>query len=71
MIIVPGIISVGGVFFLHFGLVSSLTLYNLGLAARVSNGLLPLLKHQRAIYNVRESTHFSRLGVTFAKIVLF
>ena len=45
--VLPGLICVGGVFFLHFGLVSAIMLYNIGLAASVSNALLPLIKHQR------------------------
>jgi Cu2+-exporting ATPase len=45
--IIPGVICVGGVFFLHFGIVSSVMLFNMGLVASVSNGLLPLIRHQR------------------------
>ena len=45
--ILPGMICVGGVFFLHFGLVASIVVYNMGLAASVLNALLPLIKHQR------------------------
>ena len=47
MTVVPGIICVGGVWFLHFGIVSSVILFNMGLVASLSNGLLPLIKHQK------------------------
>ena len=47
MSILPGIICIGGVFFFHFGLVSSIVVFNIGLAASVSNALLPLMKHNR------------------------
>ena len=45
--ILPGMICIGGVFFFHFGLVSSIIVFNMGLAASVANALLPLMKHQR------------------------
>ena len=45
--VLPGLICVGGVFFFHFGLISSIIVFNMGLAASVSNALLPLMKHQR------------------------
>ncbi len=35
---------VGGVYFLHVGVIGSLLIYNLGLAAGVANATLPLLK---------------------------
>ncbi|MGB0384714.1 MAG: heavy metal translocating P-type ATPase [Ardenticatenaceae bacterium] len=43
----PGIVCIGGVYFFHFGLVSAIMLYNIGLATSVSNALWPLIKHQR------------------------
>lgn len=46
MTVVPGIVCVGGVLFFHFGIVSSLILFNIGLGASVLNALLPLIKHQ-------------------------
>lgn len=42
--IIPGIICVGGVWFFHFGIVSSVILFNLGLVASLVNGLLPLIR---------------------------
>ena len=48
MTIVPGIICVGGVLFLHFGIVSSVALFNMGLVASVSNAMWPLIKRQRS-----------------------
>ncbi|EDN71579.1 heavy metal translocating P-type ATPase [Beggiatoa sp. SS] len=44
---VPGVISVGGIFFLHFGVFSALMLYNVSLFAGVGNALLPLIKHSK------------------------
>ena len=52
MSIIPGAICVGGVFFLNFGIISAIVLYNLGLLASVSNALLPFVKDKAA-------THFS------------
>ncbi|MEM7533768.1 MAG: heavy metal translocating P-type ATPase [Chloroflexota bacterium] len=45
--VVPGIVCAFGVFFLNFGLVTGVMLYNLTLFASVSNALMPLLKHNR------------------------
>ena len=47
MAVVPGLICISGVFFLHFGLVSSIVLYNIALMSSVSNAMWPLFKHQR------------------------
>ncbi|MGB0384414.1 MAG: heavy metal translocating P-type ATPase [Ardenticatenaceae bacterium] len=47
MTVVPGLICVGGVFFFHFGLVSSIVLYNMALMSSVSNAMWPLFKHNR------------------------
>ncbi|MEN8217072.1 MAG: heavy metal translocating P-type ATPase [Pseudomonadota bacterium] len=44
---VPGVMSVGGIFFLHFGVLSALMLYNVSLFGGVGNALLPLIKKQR------------------------
>ncbi len=38
--ILPGVICIGGIFFLHFGIFAGLILYNLSLYAGVSNALL-------------------------------
>jgi heavy metal translocating P-type ATPase len=46
MTVLPGIICVGGVFFLHLGLTSAIIWYNVSLLASVSNALLPLKTHQ-------------------------
>lgn len=40
---VPAVICVGGVFFLHFGVLSGVLLYNIGLAIGVTNAMSPLL----------------------------
>ena len=47
MAVVPGLICISGVFFLHFGLVSSIVLYSTALMSSVSNAMWPLFKHQR------------------------
>lgn len=44
--IVPGVICIGGVYFLHFGLAAGMATYYLGSAAGLSNSLLPLVWHQ-------------------------
>ncbi len=46
--VVPGVIIVSGVFFLHAGLVSAVIFNNCGVFAGVSNSMLPWLKHQKA-----------------------
>jgi len=46
-VILPTIIGAGGVFFLHFGLIQTIFLNWVGLAAGVSNATLPLLKHKQ------------------------
>lgn len=55
MTIVPGLICVGGVFFFHFGLLTSIILYNTALALSVSNAMLPLFKYQRKQLNQSNS----------------
>lgn len=42
----PGMVVIGGVFFLHFGILSSIMLYNAGLVAGVANAMSPLLQTQ-------------------------
>lgn len=44
--VVPGVLCIGGVFFLHLGLVAGMTIYYLGSVVGLSNALLPLAKHQ-------------------------
>lgn len=44
--IIPGVICLGGVFFLNFGLYSGFLLYNLGFAAGLTNAMLPALEHR-------------------------
>ena len=40
---IPGVICIGGVFFLHFSLVNALMLYNISAIAGIGNALRPLL----------------------------
>ncbi|MBF0192725.1 MAG: heavy metal translocating P-type ATPase [Magnetococcales bacterium] len=42
--LVPGILCVGGAFFLRFGILSSIMIYNTGLIVGVGNSILPRLK---------------------------
>ena len=44
--IVPGVICIGGVYFLHFGIAMGMGLYYIGSAVGLSNTLIPLVKHQ-------------------------
>ncbi|NJO18534.1 MAG: hypothetical protein HC877_23230 [Thioploca sp.] len=44
--LVPGVICIGGVYILHFGLAASMVTYYLGSAVGLSNSLLPLVWHQ-------------------------
>ncbi len=43
--IIPGAICVGGVFFLHFNLLTAVMLYNVGLVAGVGNAMAPIVQH--------------------------
>ena len=43
--IVPGILNIGGVYVLHFGLAASMSIFYLGSAAGLANTLLPFIKH--------------------------
>ncbi|HIE01282.1 MAG TPA: heavy metal translocating P-type ATPase [Thiotrichaceae bacterium] len=45
--ILPGLMTIGGVYFLHFGIIHSIILNNIGVAAGASNAMLPLIKHQQ------------------------
>ncbi|MBF0376217.1 MAG: heavy metal translocating P-type ATPase [Desulfamplus sp.] len=45
--IIPGAICVGGAFFLGFGIVSSVMLYNVGLVSGVGNAMLPRLHYKK------------------------
>ena len=44
--LVPGIISIGGIYFLHFGIAAAMGLSYLGCFAGLGNSLLPLVKYQ-------------------------
>ncbi|MCI5144959.1 MAG: HAD family hydrolase, partial [Candidatus Electrothrix sp. AR3] len=45
--IVPGVTCVTGIFLFHFGVLSSLVLYNFGLVAGVGNAMWPLIGEQQ------------------------
>jgi len=45
--LLPGIVTIGGAFFLHFGVLSAIWLYNVGLLAGVANAMRPMLSYQR------------------------
>lgn len=45
--IVPGVICISGVYFLHFGIATGMGLYYIGSAVGLSNTLWPLVKHQQ------------------------
>ena len=44
----PGLLCLGGVFFLHFGIFGALVLYNVSLVAGVGNAMLPKLRRPAA-----------------------
>jgi heavy metal translocating P-type ATPase len=44
---VPSIVCIGGVFFLHFGIFSTIILYNLSLLASVANAMLPMMQQEK------------------------
>jgi len=43
--IVPGIITIGGVFLTHMGIIGSIVVFNIGLLAGVTNSMWPLVKY--------------------------
>ena len=45
--LIPSATAVGGILFLHFGIVASVILYYTGLAAGMSNAILPMLKKRK------------------------
>jgi Cu2+-exporting ATPase len=45
---VPGIITIGGVYLLHFGIVAAYILYYTGLTAGIANAMLPLALAERS-----------------------
>jgi Cu2+-exporting ATPase len=47
--IIPGFICLGGVFFLHFGIVTTLLLYDASLLVGVWNAMLPSLKQEKRL----------------------
>jgi Cu2+-exporting ATPase len=44
---VPSVLCVGGIFFLHFGILSAIMFYNISAIAGMGNALLPLLNRQK------------------------
>ncbi len=46
--VVPGLITLSGAFFLHFGIASSIILNQMGFAAGMGNVMLPLLKNDKS-----------------------
>ena len=45
--IVPGVVCVAGVFFWHFGILHATALYCIGLAAGLTNAMLPALQAKK------------------------
>jgi len=45
--IVPGIICLGGIFFLHWGVFTTVLFYQLNLGSNIANAMWPLLAYQR------------------------
>jgi len=46
---VPGVLCVGGIFFLHFGIFNAMMFNNISIIAGIGNALLPLLNHQKKL----------------------
>ncbi len=44
--VVPGVINIGGVYLLHFGIAAGMTIFYAGTAVGLANTLWPLAKHQ-------------------------
>ena len=44
---VPSVLCVGGIFFLHFGILSAIIFYNISAIAGIGNALWPLISHQK------------------------
>lgn len=44
-IIAPSVLGIGGAFFLHFGLIHSIVLNQIGFAVGVGNAMLPFMRH--------------------------
>ncbi len=51
--IIPSVVTIGGAFFLHFGVLSAIWLYNVGLLAGVANAMRPMITYQRDAQNKR------------------
>ena len=47
--LLPGFACVGGVFFLNWGIVTSIMLFNIAVASSLLNGMLPLLRHAKVL----------------------
>lgn len=47
----PGIVCIGGAFFLHFGFLSAVILHQVGIITCVTNAMLPMLRYQRKKVN--------------------
>ena len=45
--IIPSVVTIGGAFFLHFGVLSAIWLYNVGLLAGVANAMRPMLTYNK------------------------
>ena len=56
----PGVICIGGIFFFHFGILSSVLLFNLSLLASVTNAILPLIQSE---------TQDAGIGLTMKKFL--
>jgi Cu2+-exporting ATPase len=63
---VPGIVCVGGIFFLHFGIYSSILLYNASLAAGITNSMWPWLRQSKQLVAI----HHEVVHETFTTTVI-
>ncbi|MCI5129619.1 MAG: hypothetical protein D3907_14290 [Candidatus Electrothrix sp. AUS3] len=59
--VIPGVICISGVFFLHFGIYASMILYYLGLGAGLSNATLPLIRHNKKTMQIKKQSNCKKI----------
>ncbi|MEM7538442.1 MAG: HAD-IC family P-type ATPase [Chloroflexota bacterium] len=59
---IPGLICIGGVFFLHFGILYAIAFYNIGLVTGVINALWPMIVYQKQLSSQQHAYLGSKIG---------
>ena len=68
MSVLPGIVCIGGIFFLHWSFLTSVLFYQVNLGSNIANAMWPLLAyqrkkaHNRSEYPLRARIGLKRLG---------